>query len=84
MNTSEVVPGRRLVGRIAVTLMAWLAAYVIVTVLLLVAGPWLESLPVAVRALLISGVLVTAMTNLVMPVLSRATSRVANRSGRRS
>jgi hypothetical protein len=50
MNTSEVVPGRRVGSRIAVTLMAWLAAYLIVTVLLLVAGPWLESLPVAVRA----------------------------------
>ena len=84
MNTSEVVPDRRVGSRIAVTLMAWLAAYLIVTALLLVAGPWLESLPVAVRALLISGVLVTAMTNLVMPVLGRASSRVANRSGRRS
>jgi len=84
MNTSEVVPVRRVGGRIAVTLLAWLAAYLIVTLLLLVARHWLESLPVAVRALLISGVLVTAMTNLVMPALGRVSARVANRSGRRN
>lgn len=82
MNASEVTPGRRLVGRITLTLMAWLVAYGIVTVLLLVAGPWLASAPVAVRALLISGVLVTAMTNVVMPVLGRVYARVVVRAGR--
>jgi antibiotic biosynthesis monooxygenase (ABM) superfamily enzyme len=77
---NEITRGRRVAGRILMTLTAWLAAYLIVTLLLLVAGPWLESVPVAVRALLISGVLVTAMTNLVMPALGRASARAANRA----
>jgi antibiotic biosynthesis monooxygenase (ABM) superfamily enzyme len=66
--------------RIITTLVAWLIAYLVVTLLLLVAGPQLQSTPVPVRALLISGVLVTVMTNFVMPLLSRVLLSVEGRT----
>jgi antibiotic biosynthesis monooxygenase (ABM) superfamily enzyme len=57
------------------TLAAWLVAFVVVTTLLSVLGDQLKSLPLAVRALLISGVLVALMVNVVMPVLSSTLAR---------
>jgi len=59
-------------ARVATTLAAWLAAYLVVLVLLSALGDELASLPLAVRALIISGVVVTIMTTLVMPALSAA------------
>jgi antibiotic biosynthesis monooxygenase (ABM) superfamily enzyme len=47
----------------------------VVTALLTVFGDELGSLPLALRALVISGVLVALMVNLVMPVLSAAVAR---------
>jgi antibiotic biosynthesis monooxygenase (ABM) superfamily enzyme len=58
--------------RVATTLAAWLVAFVVVTSLLTLFGDELGSLPPALRALVISGVLVTLMVNLVMPVLGQA------------
>jgi uncharacterized membrane protein len=60
---------------LALTLAAWMAAFAIVTALLLVFGHQLAALPLAVRALLISGVVVIAMTRLVQPALSAAAAR---------
>jgi antibiotic biosynthesis monooxygenase (ABM) superfamily enzyme len=57
------------------TLGAWLVAFVVVLALLTLLGDELESLPLAGRALVISGVLVALMANLVMPVLSVAIAR---------
>jgi antibiotic biosynthesis monooxygenase (ABM) superfamily enzyme len=54
------------------TLAAWLVAFVIVTALFEVFGAQLASLPLAARTLVISGVLVTVMMRLVLPVLSGA------------
>jgi antibiotic biosynthesis monooxygenase (ABM) superfamily enzyme len=62
-------------ARVLTTLAAWLMAFLIVTVILTLFGDELKSLPLALRALVISGVLVTLMTNLVMPVLSAAIAR---------
>lgn len=56
----------------ATTLGAWLVAFLVVLALLTVFGDELGSLPLALRALVISGVLVTLMVNLVMPVLGAA------------
>jgi antibiotic biosynthesis monooxygenase (ABM) superfamily enzyme len=61
--------------RVATTLGAWLAAFVVVTSLLTVFGDELGALPLALRALVISGVLVTLMVNLVMPLLGAAVAR---------
>jgi antibiotic biosynthesis monooxygenase (ABM) superfamily enzyme len=70
----KLVP-RWLLARLATTLAAWLAAFLLVMTLLLLFGDSLQSLPLAVRALVISGVMVVFMANLLMPVLSRAVSR---------
>lgn len=60
---------------VLMTLGAWLVAFVVVLMLLTLLGDELESLPLALRALVISGVLVSLMANLVMPVLSLAIAR---------
>jgi antibiotic biosynthesis monooxygenase (ABM) superfamily enzyme len=57
------------------TLGAWLVAFLAVTALLALFGDELGSLPLAPRALVISGLLVALMVNLVMPVLSAGLAR---------
>jgi antibiotic biosynthesis monooxygenase (ABM) superfamily enzyme len=57
------------------TLGAWLVAFAVVLTLLAVFGDELKSLPLPLRALVISGVLVSLMINLVMPVLNLAIAR---------
>jgi antibiotic biosynthesis monooxygenase (ABM) superfamily enzyme len=61
--------------RLTTTLAAWLVAWVVVLALFLVLGDQLASLPLALRALAISGVLVALMANLVMPLLARLAGR---------
>jgi antibiotic biosynthesis monooxygenase (ABM) superfamily enzyme len=65
----------RWLAPVATTLAAWLVAFLVVTALLTVIGDQLGSLPLALRALVISGVLVALMVNVVMPVLSSALGR---------
>ena len=62
-------------ARAATTLAAWLVAFGVVMTLLTLFGEELESLPPALRALAISGVLVVLMANLVMPALSVTVAR---------
>ena len=62
---------RRWLVRLTTTLVAWL----VVLALLSVMGDRLGSLPLALRALAISGVLVALMANLVMPLLGQAAER---------
>jgi antibiotic biosynthesis monooxygenase (ABM) superfamily enzyme len=66
---------RRWLVRLTTTLAAWLVAWLVVLVLLSVLGDQLGSLPLALRALAISGVLVALMANLVMPLLGQAAER---------
>lgn len=61
--------------RLATTLAAWLAAFLMVMALFALVGDELESRPLAVRALAVSGVLVILMLNLVMPILGPAVAR---------
>jgi antibiotic biosynthesis monooxygenase (ABM) superfamily enzyme len=68
MTPSKLAP-------VMTTLAAWLVAFLIVTAILTLFGDELKSLPLALRALVISGVLVALMTNLVMPLLSTAIAR---------
>jgi antibiotic biosynthesis monooxygenase (ABM) superfamily enzyme len=67
-------PPRGLV-RLATTLAAWLVAWLVVVALLSGLGDQLASLPLALRALAISGVLVALMANLIMPLLGRLAER---------
>jgi antibiotic biosynthesis monooxygenase (ABM) superfamily enzyme len=67
--------GRPWLARVVTTLAAWLVAFLIATALLTLFGDELGSLPLALRALVISGVLVALMANLVMPVLTAAIAR---------
>jgi antibiotic biosynthesis monooxygenase (ABM) superfamily enzyme len=57
------------------TLGAWLVAFLVVTALLTVFGDELAALPLALRALVISGLLVALMVNLVMPILTNTVAR---------
>jgi antibiotic biosynthesis monooxygenase (ABM) superfamily enzyme len=61
--------------RLTTTLAAWLVAWLVVVALLAVLGDQLGALPLALRALAISGVLVALMANLVMPLLGRVAER---------
>jgi antibiotic biosynthesis monooxygenase (ABM) superfamily enzyme len=61
--------------RLVTNLSAWLVAWVVAVTLLSLFGDELGSLPLALRALVISGVLVALMLNLVMPVLGAAVTR---------
>jgi antibiotic biosynthesis monooxygenase (ABM) superfamily enzyme len=73
--TPTAAPKPRVPTRLVMTLAAWLVAFLIVTSLLELFGDALASLPLPVRALVISGVLVTLMTNVVMPLLHSAIAR---------
>jgi antibiotic biosynthesis monooxygenase (ABM) superfamily enzyme len=66
-------------ARVATTLAAWLVAFVVVTVLLRVFGDQLGSLPLELRALVLSGVLVGLMANVVMPALTVVVGRLDGR-----
>ena len=52
------------------TLATWLVAFATVTAILSIFGHQLAELPLAIRALMISGVLVVVMTQLVQPALN--------------
>jgi antibiotic biosynthesis monooxygenase (ABM) superfamily enzyme len=62
-------------ARVALTLAAWLVAFLTVTSLLALFGKQVQALPLPLRALLISGVLVALMVNVAMPILSVAIAR---------
>lgn len=65
------------------TLGPWLAAFVTVTALLSAFGPQLASLPLAARALVISGLVVTVMTRLALPGLKLVAHRLRTAPARR-
>jgi hypothetical protein len=68
-------PARRRLAMVLMTLGAWLVAFLVVLALLTLLGDELKSLPLALRALVISGVVVSLMANLVMPALNVALAR---------
>jgi antibiotic biosynthesis monooxygenase (ABM) superfamily enzyme len=66
----------RLRAALVMTLTTWIVAFGIVTGLLSLFGHQLMSLPLAPRAAIISGVMVTLMVNVVMPRLRAVVARV--------
>jgi antibiotic biosynthesis monooxygenase (ABM) superfamily enzyme len=69
------VKPRRWLARLVMTAAAWLVAFLVVMALLTLFSDELASLPLALRALVLSGVLVLLMVNVVMPPLSQAVGR---------
>jgi len=57
--------------RLIFLVVTWAAAYVLVMVLFLVLGSWLQELSVAARAAVISAWMVVWMTQLIIPVIRR-------------
>jgi antibiotic biosynthesis monooxygenase (ABM) superfamily enzyme len=57
--------------RLVFLLLTWLSAFVIVMALFLAFGDELRDLPLALRALAISGVLSISMTQVVVPLINR-------------
>jgi antibiotic biosynthesis monooxygenase (ABM) superfamily enzyme len=66
---------RRWRAQATMTLAAWLIAFLLVMALSTLFNDELTSLPLPLRALVLSGVLVALMVNLVMPLISAALSR---------
>ena len=56
--------------------LAWIFAFGIVMALFILLGDELNAMPLALRALLISGVLVVTMTQVVIPLIRSFLSRI--------
>jgi uncharacterized protein len=57
--------------RAKLALLTWAGAYVVVLLVLAVGGPAMAGWPLALRALVVSGLMVAAMTWLIVPVTTR-------------
>src|SRR5262245_4963522 len=73
-GTQHPVARRRLI-RLVTTLAAWAVAYLVVLAVPGVLGRQLADMPVALRAAVISGVMIAVMVNAVMPALNKIISR---------
>ena len=64
---------RRSAGRShhKLALLTWASAYAVITAILAALGPTLASWPLALRTLVLSGLMVVALTWLIMPVMTR-------------
>jgi putative oxidoreductase len=56
--------------RTKLALLTWVGAYAVILVVLAVGGPALASWPLALRALVVSGLMVAAMTWVIVPVMT--------------
>src|SRR5262249_33308555 len=75
LHTVLSLRSRQQLAPVIRTLAGWLVAFGVVTMLLAVFGHQLATMPLALRALVMSGVLVTLMVNLAMPLLSAGLAR---------
>jgi antibiotic biosynthesis monooxygenase (ABM) superfamily enzyme len=57
--------------RAKLALLTWAGAYVVILGVLAVGGPALASWPLTLRALVVSGLMVAAMTWVIVPVMTR-------------
>jgi len=57
--------------RAKLALLTWAGAYGVVLLVLTIGGPAMASWPLAVRALVLSGLMVAAMTWVIVPVMTR-------------
>jgi antibiotic biosynthesis monooxygenase (ABM) superfamily enzyme len=57
--------------RAKLALLTWAGAYAVIMSVLAIAGPSMASWPLGLRALVLSGVMVAAMTWVIVPVMTR-------------
>jgi uncharacterized protein len=57
--------------RAKLALLTWAGAYAVILVALAIAGPTMASWPVPLRALVLSGLMVAAMTWIIVPAITR-------------
>ena len=57
--------------RYKLALLTWAGAYAVITLILVVLGPAIEPWPLPLRTLLISGLMVAALSWVVIPLLTR-------------
>jgi antibiotic biosynthesis monooxygenase (ABM) superfamily enzyme len=57
--------------RARLALLTWVGAYVVILLVLAIGGPALASWPLALRALVLSGLMVAAMTWVIVPAMTR-------------
>ena len=57
--------------RAKLALLTWAGAYVVILLVLAIGGPAMASWPLAVRALVLSGLMVAAMTWVIVPAMTR-------------
>jgi uncharacterized protein len=57
--------------RAKLALLTWAGAYAVILVVLAVGGPAMADWPMALRALVLSGMMVAAMTWIIVPVMRR-------------
>jgi antibiotic biosynthesis monooxygenase (ABM) superfamily enzyme len=70
-------------ARVKFVLLSWVAAFTIVMALFLAVGTQLQELPLALRALVISGVLVVSMTQVAIPLIMRFLRSTGRRAAKR-
>ena len=58
-------------SRARLALLTWAGAYAVILLVLAVGGPAMAGWPLAVRALVVSGLMVAAMTWVIVPVVTR-------------
>jgi antibiotic biosynthesis monooxygenase (ABM) superfamily enzyme len=63
-------PGEPAPPRYKMVVVTWLAVFPLITAILLLFGPLLSQLPMLLRTLVLTGVMVTMMTYVVMPLVS--------------
>ena len=57
--------------RAKLALLTWAGAYTVVLLVLVIGGPAMAGWPLALRALVLSGLMVAAMTWVIVPVMTR-------------
>ena len=58
-------------SRAKLALLTWVGAYAVILLVLAIGGPAMAGWPLAVRALVVSGLMVAAMTWVIVPVVTR-------------
>lgn len=61
--------------KVKLALVSWVGAYTVITLILALLGPMMAPWPLPLRTLLLSVLMVVAMTWLVMPLLTRLSGR---------